>query len=102
VALGHTQPCIQWLLGPFPGEIKKWREADRSHLVSNLVEFNNVWSCISTPHTLSWYNGTADKYNMLVYTSVYVPLVTNNTLTSCPILSHKYLDIDLIRNDSRL
>jgi hypothetical protein len=72
LALRHAQTCIQWLLGPLPREIQTWREAARSHLLSNLVEFHNVWSSISTPHMLSWYNGTAGMYNMLVYSSVCV------------------------------
>jgi len=48
LALGPTQPLIQWVLGVLTLVIEQLRnEADHSAKFS--AEVKNVWSCASTP-----------------------------------------------------
>jgi hypothetical protein len=48
LALGPTQPPIQWVPGALSAGIKRpGREADHSSPSSN--EVNNTWICTSTP-----------------------------------------------------
>jgi len=47
-ALGLTQPCFHWVVGPLTLGVKRPRgEAD--HSLPSSAEVNNVWSYTSTP-----------------------------------------------------
>jgi hypothetical protein len=50
MALGPTQPPIQWVPGALSLEVKRpGREAD--HSPPSSTEVKNAWSCTFTPHT---------------------------------------------------
>jgi hypothetical protein len=53
LALGPTQPPIQWVLGALSLGVKRpGREAD--HSPPSSAEDKNAWSYISTANTSSW------------------------------------------------
>jgi hypothetical protein len=55
LALGSTQPPIQWAPGAFSPGVK-WLKREADHSPSSNAEVNKTWSIHPLPNTSSWHS----------------------------------------------